>query len=78
MAHKTDGVTWWNDAGRNYGAKSPEVRKWMLDSNNYYLDHYSINRSQGAKLGQNYLHTTYIIIKRSKLWNWKKKYMKRY
>jgi len=26
----------------------------MKDSNNYTLDHYSINRSQGAKLGQTY------------------------
>ncbi|GFZ34460.1 hypothetical protein CSC2_49860 [Clostridium zeae] len=58
MSHKTDAVTWWNEVGKNYGAKSPEVRKWMLDSNNYYLDHYSINRSQGAKLKQNYLPPT--------------------
>jgi hypothetical protein len=57
MAHKTDAVTWWNDEGRSYGAKSPKVRDWMLDPNNYYLEHYSINRSQGAILGQtqNYL-----------------------
>jgi hypothetical protein len=55
MAHKTDAVTWWNDTGRAYGAKSPEVRAWMLDSNNYYLELNSINRSQGASLGQRYL-----------------------
>jgi hypothetical protein len=57
MAHKTDAVTWWNNTGRAYGAKSPEVRAWMLDSNNYELEHYSINRSEGATLGQtqNYL-----------------------
>lgn len=52
MAHKTDAVSWWNEVGREYGAKSPEVRNWMLDSDNYYLEHYSINRSQGAILGQ--------------------------
>ena len=47
MAHKTDAVSWWNSEGKNYGAKSPEVRKFMLDSNNYELELNSINRSQG-------------------------------
>lgn len=55
MAHKTDAVTWWNETGRGYGAKSQEVRDWMLDSKNYTLDHYSINRSLGAKIGETYL-----------------------
>ena len=55
MAHKTDAVTWWNETGRQYGAKSSEVRSWMLDSKNYTLDHYSINRSLGAQLSQTYL-----------------------
>ncbi|MBB1436899.1 HNH/ENDO VII family nuclease [Pseudoalteromonas sp. SG43-6] len=56
MAHDpTDAVKWWNTTGRQYGAKSKEVREWMLDSNNYTLDHYSINRSAGAKLNDRYL-----------------------
>jgi hypothetical protein len=57
MSHKTDAVSWWNSTGRQYGAKSPEVRKFMLDSNNYELDHFSNNRSIGASLGhaENYL-----------------------
>ncbi|MNT68571.1 hypothetical protein D3C72_2068150 [compost metagenome] len=55
MAHKTDAVSWWNSTGREFGAKSPEVRRWMLDSKNYTLDHYSLNRSAGAKLGERYL-----------------------
>jgi hypothetical protein len=55
MAHKTDAVTWWNETGRQYGAKSKEVRDWMLDSKNYTLDHRTLNRSAGAKLGQTYL-----------------------
>ncbi len=55
MAHRTDAVTWWNETGRQYGPRSTEVREFMLDSDNYYLEHYSINRSQGASLGQNYL-----------------------
>lgn len=54
MAHNTDAVKWWNNKGRKYGAKSPEVRKWMLDSRNYTLDHYSINRAAGAKIGETY------------------------
>jgi hypothetical protein len=55
MAHNADAVTWWNETGRQYGAKAPEVREWMLDPNNYTLDHYSINRSLGAQIGQTYL-----------------------
>ncbi len=58
MAHRTDAVSWWNSVGRHYGAKSKEVRKWMLDSDNYELDHYSLNRSAGAKLGERYLPPT--------------------
>lgn len=54
MSHKKDAVTWWNKTGRKYGSKSKEVREWMLNSKNYYLDHRSINRSAGAKLGEKY------------------------
>ena len=49
-----DAVKYWNTTGRKHGAKSKEVRKWMLDSNNYTLDHYSLNRSAGAKLKEGY------------------------
>ena len=52
MGHIHDAVTWWNDVGREFGAKSPEVRKWMLDSDNYVLEYYVTNRSKGAILGQ--------------------------
>lgn len=55
MAHKTDAVSWWNSTGRFTGPKSPAVRKWMLDSKNYTLDHFSLNRSAGAKLKEIYL-----------------------
>ena len=55
MAHITDAVSWWNQIGRYYGPKSPEVRAFMLDPNNYYLEYYSINRSQGARIGETYL-----------------------
>lgn len=54
MGHTTDAVHWWNTEGRKYGAKSPEVRKWMRDSKNYELQYYRINRSNGAQLKERY------------------------
>jgi hypothetical protein len=55
MAHKIDAVSWWNKTGRYFGAKSPLVRQFMKEPGNYYLEHFSLNRSAGAKLGQRYL-----------------------
>ena len=56
MAHyPVDAVTWWNQTGRGYGAKSPEVRAWMLDSKNYVIDYYSYNRAAGPRIGETYL-----------------------
>lgn len=55
MSHIHDAVKWWNETGRNYGMRSPKVRAWMEDSNNYVLDHYSLNRSAGGKLNEEYL-----------------------
>ncbi|UNL86395.1 GH-E family nuclease [Priestia koreensis] len=55
MARLTGAVSWWKSTGRYYGAKSPEVREWMLDFNKYVLDHYRLNRSAGAKLDETYL-----------------------
>ena len=54
MSHKVDAVTWWNTTGRFFGPKAPEVRRFMLDSENYTLEPSSINRSRGAKLGEQY------------------------
>lgn len=54
MGHKHDAVKYWNRTGRKYGPKSKEVRKWMLDPNNYVLQYYSSNRSNGAKLKDRY------------------------
>ena len=50
MAHNVDAVKWWNETGREYGARAPEVRDWMLDSKNYTVDYYGYNRSAGAGL----------------------------
>lgn len=55
MAHRYDAVKWWNETGIKYGPKSPEVRAWMLDPNNYELHPYWVNRSAGAKLDVTYL-----------------------
>jgi hypothetical protein len=55
MGHLDDAVSWWNREGRNYGAKSKEVRDWMKDAANYELEPSSINRSRGAKLTETYL-----------------------
>jgi hypothetical protein len=52
MSHTPDAVRWWNETGRFHGPKSPDVRQWMLDPDNYTLEHYSINRSAGAVVGQ--------------------------
>lgn len=54
MSHRVDAVKWWNEEGKLYGPKSQQVRDWMLDPDNYTLDHYSLNRSAGARLGLTY------------------------
>lgn len=57
MGHLRDAVEYWNSEGRFHGSKSPEVRKWMLNPNNYELQPQNINRSEGGRLGheQRYL-----------------------
>ena len=54
MAHKEDAVKWWNKNRVRFAEKAPEVRKWMLDPDNYYIEHYHRNRSEGAKIGKKY------------------------
>ncbi|PIT14925.1 hypothetical protein BGI32_06625 [Snodgrassella alvi] len=54
MAHKTDAVAYWNQTGGFHGPKSKDVRGFMRDPNNYELEYFRHNRSQGAKLGQTY------------------------
>lgn len=56
MGHLHDAVDYWNTEGILHGPKAPEVRKWMLDSDNYKLEYFRTNRSRGAILGQT---TTY-------------------
>lgn len=56
MAHNRDmpAVTWWNKEGYKFGPRSPEVRKWMLDPKNYYLEDYRINRMEGGASKETY------------------------
>lgn len=55
MAHyPKDAVEYWNTEGKYHGAKSEEVREWMLNSDNYELEYRSHNRSDGAKLNKRY------------------------
>ena len=54
MAHIKDAVKWWNEIGGFYGPKTKPVRDFMKNWRNYVLEHYSYNRSQGAKLRVTY------------------------
>lgn len=56
MGHKIDAVSYWNQTGGFHGPKSREVRGFMLNADNYELQPRSINRSNGASLGQTYNH----------------------
>lgn len=55
MGHVQAAVDFWNNEGRFYGPRSPEVRDFMTDPNNYWLEPSSINRSNGASMGRSYL-----------------------
>lgn len=54
MSHIKDAVAYWNQEGKYYGPLSPQVRQWMTESDNYYLEYYVINRSEGAKINMSY------------------------
>lgn len=54
MGHVRDAVKYWNKSGYKHGPKSEQVRKWMLDPDNYKLEPQSINRSRGAQLPDTY------------------------
>jgi len=54
MAHIRDAVEFWNSEGKYYGKKNKYSRKFMLNPNNYELEHEGANKSKGAKLGVTY------------------------
>ena len=55
LSHTQDAVKYWNEVGRFTGAKSPEVRDFMTNPNNYFLDKSGLNRSAGGKIKEGYL-----------------------
>jgi YD repeat-containing protein len=65
MAHIEDAVTWWNEKGRMFGARSPEVKAFMNNPDNYVLQPRSINRSEGARLRQEYKRPA-----APRMWQW--------
>ncbi|MEH2131861.1 MAG: RHS repeat-associated core domain-containing protein, partial [Nostoc sp.] len=54
MSHIKSAVEWWNEVGYKYGKKSPEVRDFMNDPNNYILEPIGPNRSRGGKAKERY------------------------
>jgi hypothetical protein len=54
MGHRRDAVAYWNKSGYKHGSRSPQVRRWMRDPDNYELEPLSINRSRGAKVTRRY------------------------
>ncbi|MDO5612453.1 MAG: DUF4150 domain-containing protein [Paracoccus sp. (in: a-proteobacteria)] len=53
--HPVDAVDYWNETGRFHGAKSREVRDWMLDSSNYRFEYGPLNSARGGSTSARYL-----------------------
>lgn len=45
-----DAVEYWNTCGKYTGARSKEVRAYMQNPDNYYLEVSNYNRSSGEKI----------------------------
>lgn len=58
MSHIKAAVDWWNETGRFTGAKSNQVREFMRDYTNYYLEYKRINRAEGGAMKARYLKPT--------------------
>lgn len=56
--HPKDAVDYWNEEGIKHGAKSKEVRKWMLDSDNYRFEYGPLNSSRGGATKSRYKDPT--------------------
>ncbi len=55
MGHIDAAVDYWNNEGRFFGPRSPNVRSFMNNPDNYMLEPSSINRRNGASMGKTYL-----------------------
>lgn len=49
-----DAVTFWNREGYKHGPRSPEVRAFMTNPNNYIFEPANLNRSRGSRGGETY------------------------
>ncbi|WP_170973492.1 PAAR-like domain-containing protein [Rhizobium sp. FKY42] len=56
--HPMDAVDYWNSTGRYHGAKSAEVRAWMLNSDNYRFEWGPLNSARGGASSSRYLPPT--------------------
>jgi hypothetical protein len=54
MAHLKDAVKYWNQKGECHRSKSKKVRSLMRDLDNYELEYFGHNLSQGACLKERY------------------------
>lgn len=52
--HPVNAVDYWNNVGLNHGAKSPEVREWMLNSKNYRFEHDPLISARGGATQSRY------------------------
>ena len=52
MGHVEAAVTRWNREGINWGPKHPQLREFMLDPDNYELQHWQVNQKAGRELGR--------------------------
>jgi len=55
MSHIEDAVSYWNNEGRYYGPRSPQVREFMTDPDNYFLEPRGPNRAAGGRSDETYL-----------------------
>jgi hypothetical protein len=49
-----DAVTFWNTEGYKFGPRSPQVRAFMMNPDNYIFEPSSINRARGSRGGETY------------------------
>jgi hypothetical protein len=54
MSHIVPAVEWWNREGYQYGPRSPEVREFMNNPDNYILEPRSPNRTRGGQTQDRY------------------------
>ncbi|MCB0458288.1 MAG: hypothetical protein KDC91_11140, partial [Flavobacteriaceae bacterium] len=55
LSHEpVDAVTWWNTIGYKFGPRSPKVKEFMTNPNNYIFEPLSSNRGRGSRSNEEY------------------------